>query len=125
MDLFTYQKALYDAIKSLGYDVYDYVPLDAPMPFVRLDYNLIMDDGTKTTEGYEILQYINIFSDYNGQKESKDMAQKIYIKTKEIEGLSVRLHSLEFRQQRDKVEKMQGTTLGTYYQATLILKIKI
>ena len=73
MDLFTYQKALYDAIKSLGYDVYDYVPTDAPMPFVRLDYNLIMDDGTKTTEGYEILQYINIFSDYKGQKESKDI----------------------------------------------------
>ena len=125
MDLFTYQKALYDAIKSLGYDVYDYVPTDAPMPFVRLDYNLIMDDGTKTTEGYEILQYINIFSIYKGQKEVKDIAQKILRVSREIDGLDVRLRQLTIREENYKQEKVNGTTMGSIYQATLVLKIKI
>lgn len=125
MDLFTYQAKIYEAIKSLGYDVYDYVPLDAPLPFVRLDYSFTIDDGTKTTESFEVLQYINIFSDYKGQKQVREMAQKVYEVTRDIEELKVRLVSLDTRESRDKQEKVQGTTLGKIYQATLILKIKI
>ena len=64
MDLLTYQKALYNTIKSLGYDVYDYVPLNTQLPYIRLDSLQALDDSTKTSEGYEVLQYINIFSSY-------------------------------------------------------------
>lgn len=125
MDLLTYQKKLYDAYKALGYDVYDYVPTDAPMPYVRLDFNQTLDDGTKTSEGYSILQYINIFSDYKGQKEVREMAQKLYEVSREIEGLDVRLRQLQVREQSYKQEKVNGVTMGTIYQATLVLKIKI
>lgn len=125
MDLLTYQKKLYDAYKALGYDVYDYVPTDAPMPYVRLDFNQTLDDGTKTSEGYSILQYINIFSDYKGQKEVREMAQKLYEVSREIEGLDVRLRQLQVREQSYKQEKVNGATMGTIYQATLVLKIKI
>ena len=52
MDLLTFQKALYENIKGLNYDVYDYVPLDAQLPYVRLDYLQALDDSTKTSEGY-------------------------------------------------------------------------
>lgn len=125
MDLLTYQKKLYDAYKALGYDVYDYVRTDAPMPYVRLDFNQTLDDGTKTSEGYSILQYINIFSDYKGQKEVREMAQKLYEVSREIEGLDVRLRQLQVREQSYKQEKVNGVTMGTIYQATLVLKIKI
>ena len=125
MDLLTYQKALYDAYKALGYDVYDYVPTDAPMPYIRLDFNQTLDAGTKTTEGYEILQYINIFSIYKGQKEVKDIAQKLLQLSREIDGLDVRLRQLTIREENYKQEKVNGTTMGSIYQATLVLKIKI
>ena len=113
MDLITYQKALYDAIKAQGYSVYDYVPTDAPFPYVRLDYNQAFDNGTKTSEGYEVLQFINIFSSYKGQKEVREIAQTVIDSVKAIEGLDVSLRNLIVRQEKD------------IFQGTVVLKIKI
>ena len=113
MDLLTYQKALYDAIKSLGYDVYDYVPLNTQLPYIRLDSLQALDDSTKTSEGYEVLQYINIFSSYKGQKEVREIAQTVIDNVKAIEGLDVSFKNLIVRQEED------------IFQGTVVLKIKI
>lgn len=113
MDLLTFQKALYENIKGLNYDVYDYVPLDAQLPYVRLDYLQALDDSTKTSEGYEVLQYINIVSSYKGQKEVREIAQTVIDSVKAIEGLDVSLRNLIVRQEKD------------IFQGTVVLKIKI
>ena len=125
MDLITYQKALYDAIKAQGYSVYDYVPTDAPFPYVRLDYNQSFDNGTKTSEGYEVLQFINIFSSYKGQKEVREIAQNVLRVVREIQGLDVKLRDLVVREEKERQEKINGATSGSIYQATLVLKIRL
>lgn len=125
MDLITYQKTIYQKVKSLNYSVYDYVPLDSQLPYIRLDYNQTLDDSTKTSEGYEVLQYINIFSNYRGQKEVREIAQSVIDNVKAIEGLDVRLRNLIVRQETDKEQAMTGVPQGSIYQATIVLKIKI
>jgi hypothetical protein len=123
MDLITYQKALYQALKKQGINVYDYVPFEAPLPYVRLDYSQVYNDGTKTTELFNIIQYINVFSEYKGQKEVKEIIEKINTAIKDIEGVRFYLQQAVIREVKEKTNTIQGANVGAIQQGTLILKV--
>lgn len=71
------QKIIYNKLKELNYDVYDYVPTDAKMPHIRLSHTSSKPNKTKTSRGYKAKQYIDVFSDYKGSKEVKEIMEEI------------------------------------------------
>lgn len=130
INILAIQGELYKILFSTGYNVYDDVPDDAPYPFISIGYNQLLDDGTKTNDGYEIMQYIDIYSDYNGQKEIKEISQKVlqYIKNSDIKienlYIDIKLKSLDIIKESYKSQSVEGSTNGTLYHSVLILRIK-
>lgn len=130
IDILAIQGELYRVLSSTGYSVYDDVPDDAAYPFISIGYNQTLDDSTKTNDGYEILQYIDIYSNYRGQKEIKEILQKVLQTIKDsdvrIDNLfvDIKLKSMDIIKEDYKSQSVEGSTKGTLYHSILILRIK-
>ena len=71
------QKALFDLFQShLKFPFYDGLR-DEGYPYGAFSYTEDNALNTKTTRGNKIFYQIDLFSDYNGQKEVKEMAQEV------------------------------------------------
>lgn len=77
IDLVAIQTKIYELLSTLNYPVYDEVPKDAKCPYIEIGYCDADDDSCKTNQGLDVLQYIDIYSDYKGQKEAKQIAQEV------------------------------------------------
>ena len=52
----TIQSELYKQLSTLNIPVYDYIPTDAKMPYIKLGYMNMRDYSTKTNEGIQVNQ---------------------------------------------------------------------
>lgn len=77
IDLVGLQAKIYELLSTLNYPVYDSVPKDAKCPYIEIGYCDADDDSCKTNNGLDVLQYIDIYSDYKGQKEAKQITQEV------------------------------------------------
>lgn len=77
IDLVAIQSKIYELLSTLDYSVHDSVPKDAKCPYIEIGYCDTDDDSCKTNNGLDTLQYIDIYSDYKGQKEAKEIAQSV------------------------------------------------
>lgn len=77
IDLVEIQTKIYELLSTLNYPVHDEVPLNIPCPYIEIGYSDADDDSCKTNSGLDALQYIDIYSDYKGQKEAKVIAQEV------------------------------------------------
>jgi hypothetical protein len=73
--------------------IYDYVPQNTAFPYIYLGKVSINDWSTKTTNGYEVLSEINIYTNTKGSK----LAFEIIGKVNQL------LHNQEFRFNNDRI----------------------
>lgn len=117
----TIQKELYKQLSTLNYPVYDYIPTDAKMPYIKLGYMNMSNYSCKTKDGIQVNQYIDIFSDYKGQKETKEIMHQIMDKMQQVNSshdFNISLHNSEILEERD------NGTKGPVFHGVLIYKIK-
>lgn len=122
------QSELYKILSSLDYPVYDYIPDNSKMPYIKLGYMNLKDYSCKTAEGVEITQYIDIFSDYKGQKQTREiMLQIIDIMNQFKEShqdLQISLRNTEILEEKNKEQSTNGTPKGSIYHGVIIYKFK-
>lgn len=70
------QKELNSLFSSLEFPFYDGIR-DEGFPYGTFGYCQQSSNNTKTSKGNEILFQLDVFSDYNGQKEVKEMANSV------------------------------------------------
>ena len=118
----TIQSELYKQLSTLNIPVYDYIPTDAKMPYIKLGYMNMKDYSTKTNEGIQVNQYIDIFSDYKGQKETREIMHQIMDKMQQF---NINNHDIKSTLINTEVleEKNEGS-LGPIFHGVLIYKIK-
>ena len=58
-------------------DVYDFVPQDTKMPYIKIGEDFRTPDNTKTDTGDFTLATIHVFSDKKGSKEVKEILGEI------------------------------------------------
>jgi hypothetical protein len=85
------QKALYDEIKDMGYEVRDAFPSTIYPLFIVIGDDYGSQDNVKTQYASEIICNIHIYSTYNGSKEIKDTMTDIIniLPSFEVSGYSV------------------------------------
>ena len=73
-------KALYTRLKNIfKTPVYDFVPVGKKPPYIVLTDTQTQNWQTKTIEGAVVSATINIISDYQGDKEVAELADKIIL----------------------------------------------
>ena len=78
-----YQKLLYLALKKTGYKVFDEVPIDETLPLITIsDY--ILAEGDIKSDGYNIQQQIDLYSQYEGKKQVNEMVASVLKEVKNI-----------------------------------------
>lgn len=71
------QKALFDLFKKhLKFPFYEGIK-DVPFPYGAINYSTLQRLNTKTSKGYKATYQIDLFSNYNGTKEIKEMANLV------------------------------------------------
>lgn len=122
------QSELYKRLSTLDYPIYDYIPDDSKMPYIKLGYMNLKDYSCKTTEGVKITQYIDIFSNYKGQKQTREIMLQIMDIMNQFKGshqdLHVSLKNTEILEEKDKEQSINGTPKGSIYHGVLIYKFK-
>ena len=117
------QTKIYELLSTLKYSVYDEVPKDAKCPYIEIGYCDADDDSCKTNNGLDALQYIDIYSDYRGQKEAKEIAENVnnLLQNKKIKidnaTVFVYLKKMKISKKTD--------SMGDYTHAILIYRILV
>ena len=123
----TIQSELYKQLSTLNIPVYDYIPTDAKMPYIKLGYMNMKDYSVKTA-GIQVNQYIDIFSDYKGQKETREIMHQIMDKMQQFDkeslDLDISLVNTEILEEKDKEQSINSTPKGSIFHGVLIYKIK-
>ena len=78
INLLKVQQDIYSLLKGLGYTVVDETTPETTCPYVRLGYSTVNTISIKTNESYSMLLYIDVFSDYKGSKEVKEISYTIH-----------------------------------------------
>lgn len=71
------QRVLYVEIAALGYNIYDDAPKDADYPYMMFGHSTSGDNRCKDRHGEEVTQIIDVFSVYEGYKETQEMMSAI------------------------------------------------
>tara|TARA_R110000824_G_scaffold97450_1_gene232928 strand:- start:598 stop:999 length:402 start_codon:yes stop_codon:yes gene_type:complete len=81
---FAIQEALYSRLNgdstlgNLVTGVYDAVPDDSTLPIVVMGVGSSVDDASKTLDAREYTINIDVWSDYRGLKETKNIIKQVY-----------------------------------------------
>lgn len=81
---FALQVALFDRLAAeVSCPIYDSVPMDAPFPYVSLDYEISSNDDPLASRRDIRLFYLSVWSDFKGQEEVKRLMAEIDAATHE------------------------------------------
>ena len=72
------QKTLFKLFEALEFPFYEGV-FDVPFPYGTLTYTTVDRLNTKTSKGIEVMYQLNLFSDYNGTSEVKQMTNEVVL----------------------------------------------
>ena len=81
---FAIQEALYSRLNGdstlggLVTGVYDAVPDDTTLPVVVIGVGSSVDDGSKTLDAREYTINVDVWSDYSGLKQTKNIIKQVY-----------------------------------------------
>ena len=81
---FALQEALYSRLNgdstlgNLVSGVYDAVPDDTAMPICVIGPSTSTDDATKTLDARDYIFNVDVWSDYRGMKETKNIVKQVY-----------------------------------------------
>lgn len=81
---FALQVALFDRLAAeVSCPIYDSVPMNAPFPYVSLDYEISKNDDPLAGRRDIRLFYLSVWSDFKGQEEVKRLMAEIDAATHE------------------------------------------
>lgn len=81
---FALQVALFDRLAAeVSCPIYDSVPMDAPFPYVSLDYEISSNDAPLASRRDIRLFYLSVWSDFKGHEEVKRLMAEIDAATHE------------------------------------------
>ena len=81
---FALQVALFDRLAAeVSCPIYDSVPMNAPFPYVSLDYEISSNDDPLASRRDIRLFYLSVWSDFKGQEEVKRLMAEIDAATHE------------------------------------------
>ena len=80
---FALQEAIYSALNvsaltNLVTGIFDSVPDDTTLPVVIIGSQSTNDSGTKNLDGREYIFNVDIYSNYRGMKETKNIEKQVY-----------------------------------------------
>ena len=116
------QEYLYYLLNNLSYSIYESVPKNAKCPYIKIGADYGDDNSTKTAFAYKDYQTIDIFSDYNGKKEVREIMKDInnLLQNKELKFNNMQIYlyldSSKILEQKDAE--------GKYYHGILIYRIE-
>jgi len=115
-------KALYERLKNkMTVPVYDYVPAGKKPPYVVLTDTSAESWGTKTVCGADVMAAIKIISEYQGDKEVAELADKA-IATIQTAPLAL---TGEWQVVLASVDSHSVQRLDTYREATITFRFTI
>ncbi|MGL4730522.1 MAG: tail completion protein gp17, partial [Clostridium sp.] len=121
------QKIIYDRLSELNYDVYEYVPNDAKLPHIRLSNLTNKPNKTKTSKGFKAKQYIDVFSDYKGSKEIREIMKQVISKLDDTE-INNYFFSFEYsdviKEDYKELLPKDMQNKGTIYHGVIIFDVK-
>lgn len=75
---FALQVALFDRLEAeVSCPIYDSVPMNAPMPYVSLDYEISSNSDPLASRRDTRMFYLSVWSDFRGQEEVKRLMGEI------------------------------------------------
>lgn len=81
---FALQVAIFDRLAAeVSCPIYDSVPMNAPFPYVSLDYEISSNDDPLASRRDIRLFYLSVWSDFKGQEEVKRLMAEIDAATHE------------------------------------------
>lgn len=133
INLLRIQKDLYNAIKKLGYTVVDEATIKTKCPYVKIGYSTVQTIDIKQKSAYNMMQYIDIYSDYQGSKEVKEIAYNIYDNLNNLNlstddyTVNSKLYHMEFLEEENVNRRKNGSSeqVGKYRHGILIYKINV
>jgi len=115
-------KALFERLKSqMAAPVYDYVPAGKKAPYVVLNDTSAESWNTKTVCGADVMATIKVYSEYQGDKEVAELANKA-IAAIQTEPLAL---TGEWQIVLSSVDSHSVERLDTYREATVTFRFTI
>ena len=72
------QEKLYQIITTkMDIPCYDYIPTNSKMPYIKIDSCYYIDNSAKDINSISLVQYVQVFSDYKGKKEIRDIVAEM------------------------------------------------
>lgn len=116
------QEYLYYLLNNLSYSVYESVPKNAKCPYVKIGTDYGDDNSTKTAFAYKDYQTIDIFSDYNGKKEVREIMKDI---NNLLQNKELKFNNMQIYLYLDSSRIIEQTDAeGKYYHGILIYRIE-
>lgn len=131
MNLTSMQKKIYEVLASTKYKVFDSINKDVAYPFIRIGITNVVNIKNKSNNSYKVQQYIHIFSDYNGQKEIKEISQEVIDillnANLDFENTQVitNLNTLQMLEDKEFTGAGSQNDVGTFFHAILILDLQL
>ena len=116
------QEYLYYLLNKLPYDVYDSVPKDAKCPYVQIGIDYGGDNSTKTDFAYKDYQTIDIFWNYNGKKEVREIMKQV---NSLLQNQELMFDDMQIYFYLDSSRILEQTDVeGKYYHGILIYRVE-
>lgn len=131
MNLTSLQKKIYEVLASTKYKVFDSINKDVAYPFIRIGITNVVNIKNKSNNSYKVQQYIHIFSDYNGQKEIKEISQEIIdillnanLSFENTQAIT-NLNTLQILEDKENTGAGSQNDVGTFFHAIIILDLQL
>jgi hypothetical protein len=118
---FALQVALFGRlVAEVSCPIYDSVPMDAPFPYVSLDYEISSNDDPLASRRDIRLFYLSVWSDFKGQEEVKRLMAEIDAATHERPLALTTGRVVSIRVDRKQTNREPD---GVTYQGSVTLRI--
>ena len=118
---FALQVALFDRLAAeVSCPIYDSVPMDAPFPYISLDYEVSSNDDPLASRRDIRLFYLSVWSEFKGQEEVKRLMAEIDAALHERPLPLTTGRVVSIRVDRKQTNREPG---GVTYQGSVTLRI--
>lgn len=131
MQLTSLQKKIYEVLASTEYKVYDSIKKDIAYPFIRIGITNLSNIKDKSNKSYKVQQYIHIFSDYHGQKEIKEISQKVVDTVLDANldfdttQVITSLNTLQIIEDKEYKSTSSQDNIGSFFHAIIIFDLQV
>lgn len=116
------QKTISSKLNELKISIYDKVPDNAKLPFIKISDITFRTDGTKSSDRVVANQIIEVWSEYKGKKEASEILESVISKFLDLEEVDINKNNYIY-----KVKFIDGSVneLTPFYKAYVNVELTI